>query len=889
MAEDVRIRTTLSGVAGVRAGFSGIGGSINKLESTVFSLKTAVAGLAGAFALKGIINTNKEIQKLQAQLKTFTGSTEAANQKWDELLDFASTTPFQIQDVVSSFQRLKAVGLDPTRRELEAFGDVAAGSGRSIIQFAEAVADATTGEFERLKEFGIVARSEGEQVALRFGETSITVQKNAQEITDALRSIAETNFAGAMEDQMNTLEGAFSQLGDATTNFAIAIGEGGLNDAVIETANAFTDLINGNDQLAKSLGQVTGDIVRLAVPAFQAFAENIDLVITGLAALAAFKFLAIFNPIVAAIGALGVGIATLVSGIGDVGEALDTAEERVKKFGGEIAGALQTAGGGLAEAIRVQEAVVASFQTTADLSREKLELLEAAQRDLKAEMDTSVQAMLANQNAFNALTAEIERQKDILREDEKALIAVVDELVRLEQAQKEANRATGEASNEVKTLTDAHFQLANTIKRTVEANREFTEAEKERNKELADALTEADQDWRAIMTQREVDRLEQIEREQEASKAAARQHANDWIEELRRRKDAEEKDAADKEQREQDAHQRAFDRLTDTSFHAQDVAASMHTAFQGFFKGIVTGSATLAEGLQNLFASLVDAILSEFARLAASYVFQVLFGSGGNAGVGRQIGNQVLAGNNGSLLGNFGAGGQGGGGFGIPNLGQFGGGGQGGGIFSGLTALFGGGGTAIGFGGAGGLATTGGAGIAAIQGGGFAASSAGGASAAAGASSGAGAAAGAGPLGLYVLAAMVGDSLRNKIIPADSLLGTLVGDVAGNLLGYFFGSGARGGISFFSELLTGSPFSLFQRGGSFITQGPTPIIAGEAGPEHVTITPTNRRGGMMAANGGVTIVLEGPTVFDEITMEQFANKVSDVIHGRGRGSITRGL
>ena len=34
--------------------------------------------------------------------------------------------------------------------------------GKSLNQMIEAVADATTGEFERLKEFGIKARTHGE-------------------------------------------------------------------------------------------------------------------------------------------------------------------------------------------------------------------------------------------------------------------------------------------------------------------------------------------------------------------------------------------------------------------------------------------------------------------------------------------------------------------------------------------------------------------------------------------------------------------------------------------------------------------------------------------------------------------------------------------------------
>jgi hypothetical protein len=38
--------------------------------------------------------------------------------------------------------------------------------GKDMMQMIEAVADASTGEFERLKEFGIKASKQGDQVAL---------------------------------------------------------------------------------------------------------------------------------------------------------------------------------------------------------------------------------------------------------------------------------------------------------------------------------------------------------------------------------------------------------------------------------------------------------------------------------------------------------------------------------------------------------------------------------------------------------------------------------------------------------------------------------------------------------------------------------------------------
>jgi hypothetical protein len=71
------------------------------------------------------------------------------------LTEFASTTPFQLDTVVESFIKMQALGLNPTEDALRSFGNTSAAMGKDLMQFIEAVADASVGEFERLKEFGV--------------------------------------------------------------------------------------------------------------------------------------------------------------------------------------------------------------------------------------------------------------------------------------------------------------------------------------------------------------------------------------------------------------------------------------------------------------------------------------------------------------------------------------------------------------------------------------------------------------------------------------------------------------------------------------------------------------------------------------------------------------
>ena len=132
------------------------------------STTSAFKLLGGAMAALGVgalvtsfARTVTESERLKGSLKTMTGSTEDAAFAFAELEKFASQTPFTLDQSVEGFIKLKALGLDPSERALRSYGNTSAAMGKDMMQMVEAVADAATGEFERLKEFGIKASKAG--------------------------------------------------------------------------------------------------------------------------------------------------------------------------------------------------------------------------------------------------------------------------------------------------------------------------------------------------------------------------------------------------------------------------------------------------------------------------------------------------------------------------------------------------------------------------------------------------------------------------------------------------------------------------------------------------------------------------------------------------------
>ncbi len=247
-------------------------GSLNKFsknaKKSAESAKRAFVGIAaalGANQLAGnIVRVSSEMETLRTSLTTVFGSAEKAALQFSRINDFASKTPFTIQDLTEATIRLKSVGLDPSVTSLQSLGNTASAMGKPLMQATEAIADAVTGEFERLKEFGIESKSEGDRVKFTFQGVTTEVGKNAAEIQEYLLGIGSTKFAGAVERQSQTLAGALSTLKGAADNLAVAFAEKtGLSKALKEAAKRMTEFFNRISSGRESVKQLEKDLEKL--------------------------------------------------------------------------------------------------------------------------------------------------------------------------------------------------------------------------------------------------------------------------------------------------------------------------------------------------------------------------------------------------------------------------------------------------------------------------------------------------------------------------------------------------------------------------------------------------------------------------------------------------
>lgn len=240
---------------------------LNKLSSKMVKTTGIVAGLVGAFAFKTGLTEAMNLEGYQSQLETAMKDTKKAAEMMRWAVAFANKTPFETGPVVEATAKLEMYGL-AAKQFLPLAGDMAAGMNKDILQAVEAIADAQTGELERLKEFGIKKQDIQEKADAMFKKNSTINSKgqitNAEQFNKALQAIMVDKFTGGMDKQAKKLKGRLSTIsGIYKTGMAKILGMG--DDGLAVKGSAFESIGLMVERLAKKFEtwQADGTLDRL--------------------------------------------------------------------------------------------------------------------------------------------------------------------------------------------------------------------------------------------------------------------------------------------------------------------------------------------------------------------------------------------------------------------------------------------------------------------------------------------------------------------------------------------------------------------------------------------------------------------------------------------------
>ena len=330
-----------NGLNSVRRGFKRFGNyavqqferSKQKANGLMGVLKKLLGMIAAGITIKASIDGASSMEQFRNTLETVLKDPNKARKKLAWANRFANKTPFESQEVVEGMTKLQSYGIEgdrilktTNRTYLEMIGDMASGMGKSFDQAIEAVADARTGELERLKEFGITknmiddfGKSQGIEIFNNKGQI-----KDMELFNKTLFEMMNSRFGGAMEKQaktfkggLSTISGAFksglatlagvNEFGDIVENSPFQI----LKDKVIIP---FSELLvklqeDGTfTKWAENLASIFQELISWGEKIIKFIVDWKELLIPLVSALAG---LFIINKVVVLIGALQTALATL--------------------------------------------------------------------------------------------------------------------------------------------------------------------------------------------------------------------------------------------------------------------------------------------------------------------------------------------------------------------------------------------------------------------------------------------------------------------------------------------------------------------------------------------------------------------------------------------------
>lgn len=171
-----------------------------------------------ALAVKGTVDMVSQASSMEQYRNTLNivmKDNKKAGETFKWAVDYANKTPFETADIVDGTVKLQSYGME-AQKVLPYIGDMASAMGKGMDQAVEAVADAQTGELERLKEFGITKEQIVKQASKKLGKLEVVNNKgqitNQRAFNAALMSLMKERFEGGMEVQAKSFKGVMSTI-----------------------------------------------------------------------------------------------------------------------------------------------------------------------------------------------------------------------------------------------------------------------------------------------------------------------------------------------------------------------------------------------------------------------------------------------------------------------------------------------------------------------------------------------------------------------------------------------------------------------------------------------------------------------------------------------------
>ena len=240
------------------------------------TMSRAGAGILSVFTTLGqkVIDTGMTMQNFRMTLSALYGQNEA-EAKIKEIQDYAATSVFEIEGLMSAVTMMKAVGI-------EAMNDVTTSTGKTTQKLMDYASDlaammpamrnmygtgvnAAMGAFkEYIAEGNVVSlkRGAGLDITAILGEAKgDTIEKRTQQVSDLIEKLG---IAGYTAQLYGTPMQQISNISDVFFNVMSQIADSGVFDTfcqLLSTAAGFLQTLTGDEERFAIITQLLGDVI----------------------------------------------------------------------------------------------------------------------------------------------------------------------------------------------------------------------------------------------------------------------------------------------------------------------------------------------------------------------------------------------------------------------------------------------------------------------------------------------------------------------------------------------------------------------------------------------------------------------------------------------------
>ena len=247
--------------------------SFNKTKSDIANFAKAAAGFyvftkateLATVAMQDFLATASSSEQYANRMSSFTQSIAQNRAELARATGFALDYNQSINQTTETLLLMKNYGLKDTTEQLKIYANTAMGSGKSVSQFAEAMADALTGENERLKEFGVKAAVQGQNVAYAWTDSSgkvrnVTIANNKDIIDSTLSAIFNEKYVGQLDAYASSWDGTIQGIKNQYSVFQSEVMDAGvynyLKGTLSEVSAIATGMFAGGKANAKEYANV---------------------------------------------------------------------------------------------------------------------------------------------------------------------------------------------------------------------------------------------------------------------------------------------------------------------------------------------------------------------------------------------------------------------------------------------------------------------------------------------------------------------------------------------------------------------------------------------------------------------------------------------------------